>query len=447
MKYIQTKKIPLLIVLFVLSFYFNIAKIQAQGLNTNPDDWAEADKWTATVGEKKAIDIDGDSYDDVLVEVLSIGADGRPMIKTTSLLPSQEGGSQYVSSPFIAQYIAAMYKYAVIIISILSTIFIIFAGVQWIISGGNAERINSAKQMIARSLTGLFIALGSYTLLYTINPDLVTFRNLEVLKTSAIVEIPPDRTIPEGTPVDPPEKNLVILTTFTDNQIIFGPGVDRRATKDAKAALEAALDEYAFKYTTKNDPNSDVIISTAYRSPLSQYGLMTEQCGCRPVDEIMNPQYANRPEPVDIAAGEWSEYCYKLSECKIGYKFLAFSTSTMKFQAPNIAHFGGNAFDVSVALTGAIKPCGDIAVDNLAKKSEGVTNAGQYKGDWCIPKQQQLLIRAMRNNGFCVGIKDGSNLREPWHFEYINGGTQIDFCTGSDQDPNIDKLEYLKDIK
>ena len=432
---LKIKKIPLFIILFALFFSYgsNIAKT----IITEKE-------YSMQTGEKKIIDVDGDSYGDLLVEVLEIDPiSGRPIIKTKSLVPSQAGGSQFSSSPFIAQYIAAMYKYAIVIISILATILIIFAGVQWTISGGSPDKIKSAKQMIARAFTGLAIALGSYALLATINPDLVTFRNLEVLYTSKIVEIPQDYTMPKGTPEDPPEKNLVALTQFTSNKITFSPGVDRRATETTAAALKSALDEFA-----KNDSGDvNVIISTAYRSPLSQYGLMTEKCGCKSIDELLKAEdkKTTTTTTTDVKAGEWGNYCKNLTNCKVGYKTLAFTDK--KFQAPNIAHFGGNAFDISVALTGAIKPCGDISVDYLARQSAGVVNAGPYKKDWCIPKQQQLLIRAMRNNGFCVGIKNGSDLREPWHFEYINEGAQLDFCTASDDDPNIEKLKYLQDYK
>ena len=80
---------------------------------------------------------------------------------------------RYLDSPFLTDYIAQVYKYAVTVTTVLSTIVIIFAGVLWITSAGNIEQISRAKKMIARAFTGLLLAVGSYTILWTINPQLV----------------------------------------------------------------------------------------------------------------------------------------------------------------------------------------------------------------------------------------------------------------------------------
>lgn len=422
MKNIQIKKITGFIILFVLffSFSYNITKAQT---DTNIQ--------TTKVGEKKTLDIDSDGLDDVLVEVLSIDpVTLRPVIKTTSLKPSQAGGSQFISSPFIGQYIQGMYKYAVMIITLLSVIMIIFAGVQWTISGGSPDKINSSKQIITRSITGLVIALGSYTLLRTINPDLVEFRALQVLRVAAVAVIPEDTTMPEGVPKEPPDKKLVSISNISD-KIKFASQVDKRATPGAAAGLQLALANFGY---------GEMIISTAYRSPDSQYKLMTAKCGCKTVEEVLK-DLEKKNEGNFVRMGQWSSYCSNITTCKVGYKNLTLENG--QFQAPDIAHFGGKAFDISAATTGAVKPCGDISVDGAARKSAKVTNAGQYKNDWCIPKQQQLLIKAMINSGFCVGLKDGSTLREPWHFEYMEGERQENFCTNSTSDENMKKLEYL----
>lgn len=443
MKNIQIKNISILVVLFALYFSFNPNTATAQLVNPpdSPGYSALGSIQTMLDGEKKLIDIDGDSYNDILVEVMDIDlVTGRPTIKTTSLAPSAEGGSQYVESNFIGQYITAMYKYAIIIITLLSVIMIIFAGVQWTMSGGSPDKINSSKQIIARSLTGLAIALGSYTLLFTINPDLVAFKNLQVLRVTAIAEIPEDRILPVGIPAEP-LADLMTLTSFIDNQVNFLPGVDKRATAATKAAFESALNDFS------DDPNNkgvnvDVIVSTAYRSPDSQYSLMIEKCGCETIEQLFSDE-KNKNIPLVKDTDQWTSHCTKIAGCTIGHKSLIVKDGI--FQAPQLSHFAGNALDISVVLTGAVKPCGDISIDDISAKSKGVVNAGQWKKDWCVPKQQQLLIKAMIKNGFCVGIKDGSTLREPWHFELksSSAGVQDNFCTNSIQDANMAKLEYL----
>jgi hypothetical protein len=76
----------------------------------------------------------------------------------------------------VGDFIVLMYKYMLTIASIVAAAMIMIAGVQWIISGGNSERIGSAKKRIAGALIGLFIGYASYFVLNTINPALVNLR-------------------------------------------------------------------------------------------------------------------------------------------------------------------------------------------------------------------------------------------------------------------------------
>jgi len=78
--------------------------------------------------------------------------------------------------PWIGEYIAGVYKYAIGIVGILAAVVLMVGGVLWIIAGGNATTIGEAKAWIGASLTGLVIALTSYTILYQVNPALVEFK-------------------------------------------------------------------------------------------------------------------------------------------------------------------------------------------------------------------------------------------------------------------------------
>ena len=79
------------------------------------------------------------------------------------------------------------------------------------------------------------------------------------------------------------------------------------------------------------------------------------------------------------------------------------------------------------------------------QESKGVPNAGPKAiGDVCIPKEQQKLISAMLDNGFCVALAGSGNLRrEPWHFELSSGITG--WCTSEKTNPNLKKLPYFLD--
>lgn len=76
----------------------------------------------------------------------------------------------------IGVFIKYMFRYSVMAAGILSVIMIMFAGFEWVTSGGNSEKISGAKKKISGAIMGLLIASLSYALLSTINPYLVNLR-------------------------------------------------------------------------------------------------------------------------------------------------------------------------------------------------------------------------------------------------------------------------------
>src|SRR3989339_908568 len=103
-----------------------------------------------------------------------------PGLNFSDIKATEENGGKFLYIPFLGEYMAAAYKYGVAIASIFAVVMIINAGFGIAMSGGSPEKINHSKTRIAQSLVGLFLAVGSYTLLYTINPNLVKFKNLRV---------------------------------------------------------------------------------------------------------------------------------------------------------------------------------------------------------------------------------------------------------------------------
>jgi hypothetical protein len=78
------------------------------------------------------------------------------------------------STRAIGEYIKGIYNYGIGIVAILATAVMMFGGFQWIIAGGNAEKIGEAKAWLGAALTGLVLALGSFTILNLINPNLTS---------------------------------------------------------------------------------------------------------------------------------------------------------------------------------------------------------------------------------------------------------------------------------
>lgn len=95
---------------------------------------------------------------------------------------------KFVTPSLLGNYIKALYEYMVYLAGILAVIVIMIGGFQWIIAGGNKSKIGEAKQRISSAIIGLFLALGSYLLLNTINPKLVEVHDLDIKDISAITE-------------------------------------------------------------------------------------------------------------------------------------------------------------------------------------------------------------------------------------------------------------------
>ncbi|MEI8361136.1 MAG: pilin [bacterium] len=85
----------------------------------------------------------------------------------------------------IAEYIKWVYKYLIGIVGILATVMLMYGGFRWIMGAADSGAINEAKDTIASSLIGLTLAVSSYLILATVNPDLVNF------KTRSIASIAP----------------------------------------------------------------------------------------------------------------------------------------------------------------------------------------------------------------------------------------------------------------
>jgi len=115
---------------------------------------------------------------------LQIDIPGLNLTKGANILANcekdEKGNPIRCSFPWIGEYIAGIYKYAIGIVGILAAVVLMIGGVIWITAGGSATMISEAKAWIGASLSGLVIALCSYTILYYVNPSLVNFNPLGI---------------------------------------------------------------------------------------------------------------------------------------------------------------------------------------------------------------------------------------------------------------------------
>ena len=91
------------------------------------------------------------------------------------------------SAQELPTYIVNIYRVGVGIVAILAVVVIMWGGLLWIMAGGNTGQIDNAKQWISGAVLGLFIALTSYVILNTINPQLT---NLNITKPGTLSNTP-----------------------------------------------------------------------------------------------------------------------------------------------------------------------------------------------------------------------------------------------------------------
>ncbi len=99
-----------------------------------------------------------------------------PTVKFTP--PQLEDG--IISIPFLAQYVGGVYQFLLGVVGIVAAVMMMVGGFQYLTAGGDGQRVGKAKKRIADALIGMVLAFGSYLVLWTLNPDLVEFRALQI---------------------------------------------------------------------------------------------------------------------------------------------------------------------------------------------------------------------------------------------------------------------------
>jgi len=74
----------------------------------------------------------------------------------------------------LGDFIKLWYNFIIGAVGIMATVMIMYAGIKWLTSRGNATVISDSKEKIFAALIGLTIAFLSYTILALINPNLLT---------------------------------------------------------------------------------------------------------------------------------------------------------------------------------------------------------------------------------------------------------------------------------
>jgi hypothetical protein len=88
---------------------------------------------------------------------------------------SLNGDSELPQLPQLIQY---LYEWGIALGGLAAFIALLIAGFQFLTSAGNPTQMSEARGRIQSAAVGLVLLLGSWLILYTINPDLTTFEPL-----------------------------------------------------------------------------------------------------------------------------------------------------------------------------------------------------------------------------------------------------------------------------
>ncbi|MEK7452791.1 MAG: pilin [Patescibacteria group bacterium] len=128
--------------------------------------------------------------------VLVVISDTASAVILESGIPGKDGYAPGVEAPDIKEYLELIYKFMIGLIGIAGFASLVWYGIVWIYSG-ISEKKSEALEGIKNTLIGIALALSSYAILYTINPNLLTL------------------TIPT------PPKNIITTQPMTHPQMVY----------------------------------------------------------------------------------------------------------------------------------------------------------------------------------------------------------------------------------
>lgn len=108
-----------------------------------------------------------------------------PGFKFTNIIKKTVGNQTEIDIPFLADYIAGVYNYAISIAAVVAGIMILIGGLQYL-TAGDSGRVGEAKERITNAVLGLLLALSTYLILQTINPKTTTLKAIQIVQIKSV---------------------------------------------------------------------------------------------------------------------------------------------------------------------------------------------------------------------------------------------------------------------
>lgn len=306
---------------------------------------------------------------------LQIPIPGLPYPELSKVEIQGERGQRYLLIPWIGQYIAGIYRYAIALVGVFATVMIIYGGMRWLTAAGDASAIGKAKEIITNAVIGLVLLLATTVILYTVNPELTQFKNLRIAFTERLKM--PEVVENEG---DDQARSLSGVNCPGPSQLASIPasrGLTNTAGKKARPDTVAALIRAGEAAAAEG---CEISITESWRS-LEQQRIYWEA------------SLANRRRDCGKPNG-----CASCEESAI----LACTRQATSYPDPsctNNVHIMGHAVDVSL-------------VCEQGGRKVTIAGFGGCKGQNNIPVERRKRLQTIMSQGGFVRY-----CAENWHFE------------------------------
>ena len=110
---------------------------------------------------------------------------GKPCVLVEQAAVAQAQGLEFLGinySTNIGDVLAGVYRFALGLVGISALIMLVFGGVVYMTAADSQDRVKQGQTFMRNAIFGLVLALLSYLILYTINPDIVQRLELDLVK-------------------------------------------------------------------------------------------------------------------------------------------------------------------------------------------------------------------------------------------------------------------------
>lgn len=176
---------------------------------------------------------------------------------------------------FFAVYLNAIYKLLMVAGSVIATVMIMVAGLQYTLARGNPKAITKAKDRIKNAVIGLVILMCAYTLAYLIDPSTTSFASLQIKSVDRVELYEPEEDFDQSGTAGTIYAGG--LSTVTGTHINNQTGADGQVGTDVLTALNSAATAYYNNYTSSLGIHG-IRVTSASRTTKDQATLFYNNC-------------------------------------------------------------------------------------------------------------------------------------------------------------------------